>query len=453
MILIATTMLLLSCENLNKQKEDVLSHDSSENPVYIPNVFPEEGLTDPHALIDNNRLYLFCGHDESWNTEDGWRMNRWEIRSSDNLIDWRKEGEILPTQTYIGDKPNCWAGDITKRDNKYYWYFSNRNHSTGVMVADSPVGPWSDPLGKPLLQAGIVGKTHPYDPAIFEENGKYTIFFGAGKYYAATLAENMISLDSNPKLIKVLDKKGKEMGTQDKSTVFKRNNIYYLVWGPKYAMSKNLYGPYEFQGAFLKGGHNDVFKWKGQWYAFIENKDISLFYRGVSLKSIHFNEDGTIRVPKDDKGYPAKGRQWDFKHSTMGWRSKQGTSLKWDKSGCIKGDIKGDAIIEGAVWTSANLIQADSLIVKMKNLSSATKGRIGVASHTLNNRFWKHPEIDWDKELKIEFDIKPNNSEMQVLKFKISDFGKVEESLKKLRIEPALGVTSGKWQVYYISVE
>ncbi len=457
-----TVLSVLSCKNPKHKADSVLGNVSEdlekelvEKPVYIQSVFPEEGLTDPHALVDNGRLYLFCGHDESWDTESSWKMNRWEIRSSNNLIDWQKDGEILPTQTYIGDKSNCWAGDITKRGNKYYWFFSNKNYSTGVMVANSPTGPWTDPLGKPLLPTGIVGKIHPYDPSILKEEDKYTIFFGAGKYYAATLAEDMISLASKPKPISVIDKNGEEMWTDDKSTIFKRNNWYYLVWGPKYAMSKNLYGPYQFQGAFLKGGHNDVFQWKDQWYASIANKEIGLFYRGVSIKSLYFNEDGTVRIPKDDKDYPAKGRQWEFKYSTMGWHSKQGTSLEWDKLGFIKGKIegKGEAIIEGPVWTGANLKQANNIIVKIKNLSGATKGRIRVASHTLGKKFWKHPEIDWNKELKIDFDIKPNNSEIQVLKFKISDFGNVKPSLKKLRIEPALGVTSGNWEVHYISVE
>ena len=89
-------------------------------PILNLNLFPEEGLTDPHVLVDNNRVYLFGGHDESWETEDTWRMDRWEIRSTNNLINQRKEGEILPIQTYIGDLPNCWAGDIVKVGFNYF---------------------------------------------------------------------------------------------------------------------------------------------------------------------------------------------------------------------------------------------------------------------------------------------------------------------------------------------
>ena len=126
------------------------------------------------------KLYVFCGHDKSWDTEDTWIMDRWEIWSTENLIDWKKESEIHPKDTYIGDLPNCFAGDITSRNGKYYWYFSNRSHSTGVMVSDTPTGPFKDALGKPLLPEGIIGKVHPYDPEIFVENGVYSIIFGAG---------------------------------------------------------------------------------------------------------------------------------------------------------------------------------------------------------------------------------------------------------------------------------
>ena len=170
------------------------------NPIVNYNLFPGYGFTDPHVWEENGRLYLFMGHDESWKTNDTWRMNRWEIWSSDNLRDWTYENKILPTATYIGDNPNCWAGDIVERNGKYYWYFSNRNTNTGVTVADKITGDYKDPLGKPLLPEGIV-KSHPYDPEIFVENGKYYIIFGAGTYFIAELGDDMISLKTKPKNI------------------------------------------------------------------------------------------------------------------------------------------------------------------------------------------------------------------------------------------------------------
>lgn len=420
--------------------------------VQIANVFPEQGLTDPHALVDNGKLYVFCGHDKSWHTDSTWLMDRWEIHSTTDLKEWKKEGEILPSQTYIGDEPNCWAGNIVKRDNKYYWYFSNRNINTGVMVADSPVGPWKDALGKPLLHEGIIGKTHPYDPTIFEENGEYSIVFGVGTYYAAKLSKDMISLESTPQPLSVVDKQGNKKWTDDKSTLFKRGNKYYLAWGGHYAMSDDFYGPYAYQGAFLAGGHNDVFVWKNQWYVVMENKDIGIFYRGVSLKPLNFNEDGTVIVPESDGDFPTDGRKWEFEQSTMAWAANEGTSLEWEK-GLIKGDLKGHAIIESAVWLLTDLTKYNMLVLKLKNQSKATKARVSIASFNPGHHFWEKPAIDWEKEASFEIEISSNDTDFKEYKINLSAHPYLKNTLKRVRIEPALDVTKGSWELSYLSIE
>jgi len=46
------------------------------------NLFPEQGVVDPHAIVVDHTVYLFCGHDRSWDSEDNWLMDRWEIWSS-----------------------------------------------------------------------------------------------------------------------------------------------------------------------------------------------------------------------------------------------------------------------------------------------------------------------------------------------------------------------------------
>lgn len=452
-VIVAGAILVLTLACSNKKKTTANKTESAERVVVsIPNVFPEEGLTDPHALVENGRLYLFCGHDESWDTDDTWRMNRWEIRSSDNLTDWRKDGKILPTQTYIGDQPNCWAGDIVKKGDKYYWFFSNRHYSTGVMVADSPEGPWVDALGEPLLPEGIIGKTPPYDPALYEENNVYTIFFGSGQYQAATLAPDMISLASEPKPIDVFDKEGKRVWTADKSTVFKHDSIYYLAWGSDYAMSKSLYGPYVYEGAFLAGGHNDVFEWKGQLYAVMENKDISLFYRGVGLKPLNFNEDGTIRIPENDADFPAHGREWNFERSTMGWKAINGTDIEWSADSLIKGEISGDAIIESAPWLLTELKKYQTLNIRIKNGSGAKQARISIASVTPEGAFWKKNTINWEEEDHVVIELDPNAQEFREYTIDLSQLPNLEPMLQKIRIEPAVGVNKGNWEIEYINI-
>lgn len=263
----------------------------------------------------------------------------------------------------------------------------------------------------------------------------------------------MISLAEKPQPVIVATKDGKEKWTDDKSTVFKRNDWYYLVWGGNYAMSKNLRGPYIFEGEFLEGGHNNVFQWKDQWYVVTENKDISLFYRGVSLKPLFFNEDGTVNVPENDNGFPADGRKWEFENSTMGWRAISGTNLKWHKKETISGKISGNASIQSSVWVGSNLKWNTTLVIRMKNKSAATKAKIYVASNDFTNGFWEHPEINWTKEAQFEIQLSQNSKSFVEYRIDLTENSNLKSSLKRIKIEPALSVDKGSWEIEYIGLE
>jgi len=431
---------------------DVVQHQVDSDPVQILNIFPEHGLTDPHVMIVDDRLYLACGHDQSWDVDSDWTMDRWEIWSTADLKEWRKECVILPEDTYFGPEPNCWAGDFAQKDGKYYWYFSNRHYDTGVMVADKPGGPYRDALGKPLLPEGLV-PTRSYDPEIFEENGTFTIIFGAVTYYAATLADNMISLADKPEPIVVKTQDGKVKPTDDKPCVFKRNGMYYLVWGAHYAMAKNLRGPYEYKGPFMAGGHGSVFNWKGQWYVIHEHHDISMFYRGIMLKPMVFNKDGTVNLEKDSTYPPGGGRLWNFDHSRMGWRPVSGTDLNWNAAGTIKGKISGSAVIDSANWCTTGL-GGKTLRIRLRNGTEATHAKVSFANFKTDRpEFWKYPKIDWDQEVSAMIELKPNDAEFTVYELKLSDVPKLPPLLKRLRIEFAAGAKSGGWEIDYIRIE
>ena len=106
------------------------------------------------------------------------------------------------------------------------------------MVADSPGGPWKDPLGEALLTEGLV-PTDPYDPGIVEFDGEYYIFFGVWDFYMARLNEDMISLAETPKRIIINNPRGpynqdglnKENPTDDKAFIHQYKGRFYLSKG------------------------------------------------------------------------------------------------------------------------------------------------------------------------------------------------------------------------------
>jgi len=294
----------------------------AQNPIV-----PNKGLNDPHIHIFNDTAYVYASHDKFIKNKK-FIMEDWWVWSSPDLVNWTKRSVLNPKDTYIGkDFTRCWATDVAYRNGKYYWYFSEGNQQTGVVVGDSPVGPWKDPLGKPLLTSELT-PTDEYDMAIFEENGEHYIIFGVWDYYIAKLNYDMISLAEKPRKIIInnprgpynQDGKNLEKPTDDKPFVHKYNGKYYLSWGCFYAMSNNLYGPYDYKDSvikqesfakgydsptwpngFLQGRHGSFFDWNKQWY--YTYCDISQtgnrYFRDTFISYVHYKDNGeiaTIRV-------------------------------------------------------------------------------------------------------------------------------------------------------------
>ena len=294
----------------------------SQNPIV-----PNQGLNDPHIHIFKDTAYVYASHDKSIDNKQ-FVMEDWWIWSSPDLVNWTKRSVLNPKDTYIGkDFSSCWATDVGYKNGKYYWYFSESNQQTGVVVGDTPVGPWKEPLGKPLLTSELT-PTDEYDMAIFEDKGEHYIIFGVWDYYIAKLNNDMISLAEKPRKIIInnpkgpynLDGKNTEKPTDDKPFVHKYNGKYYLSWGCFYAMADNVYGPYDYKEAiinkesfakgydaptwptgFLQGRHGSFFEWHNQWYfAYCDiSQTGNRYFRDTFISYIHYKENGemaTIRV-------------------------------------------------------------------------------------------------------------------------------------------------------------
>lgn len=71
----------------------------------------------------------------------------------------------------------------------------------------------------------------------------------------------------------------------------------------KYAISNKPLGPWKNQDVFLEPttsdtSHGSVVEYKGQWYVFYHNSDISGRgnLRSICVDKLYFNEDGTIQM-------------------------------------------------------------------------------------------------------------------------------------------------------------
>ncbi|MCF8362666.1 MAG: family 43 glycosylhydrolase [Prolixibacteraceae bacterium] len=269
----------------------------------------DAGMADPHIRIFNNKAYLFTTRDAEKDAKS-FIMPDWHIWSSDDLVNWKHETTIYPSETYMGKSNNCWAPDAVEKNGKYYFYFSNKNINTGVMVADSPTGPYKDALGKPMLDVDLT-TTKEYDPTVLIENdGTAYIVFGHYRktdpdldFYIAKLSDDMISLAEHPKPIEIngnLD----VLAGNDKPTLHKKNGLYYLSAGSHYATATNVYGPYERRGnsgndkyGLNSRAHGNYFDWNNQsfhtWCHFHLGKDVGR-YRESYITYLHYKENGEM---------------------------------------------------------------------------------------------------------------------------------------------------------------
>ena len=259
-------------------------------------IIPRMGVCDPHMHVFDGRVWLYATHDANPGSPD-YRMHDWQIWSSADCVEWRFESTVRPEDFFMGPSDRCWAVDCAKRNGKYYYYFSDGNERTGVVVGDSPAGPFVDVLGKPLLD-GTVTTTREYDPCVFEDDdGEFYLIFGGPAwcygegcgYFIARLNEDMISLAETPRPLLV------NHPADDKASINKFNGKYYLTYGGFYAISDNIYGPYEFMGhTSASNDHTSYFEWNGQIFNAITVVDHYGQYRSSGMCYVHIGENGEL---------------------------------------------------------------------------------------------------------------------------------------------------------------
>jgi arabinoxylan arabinofuranohydrolase len=278
-----------------------------------------KGVNDPHIHRFNDKAYLYASHDHSIENPR-FVMKDWQVWSSDDLLNWELESILKPEDTYIG-KPidGCWATDAVEKNGRYYWALSEvtkEKKQIPMVMSDSPGGPWKDMLGKPLLAEGCVDDA-VYDPCFFkEDDGTVYILFGCFNYYIGKMTEEMNSV-VDLQSIEIINPEGPygKGKTDDKVSLHKYNDTYYLSWGAYYATASDLHGPYEYRGCIIdpekieyrfrantfphgpsQGRHGNFFEWKGQWYftycemCFSKNR----FFRDFWISPVHYREDGSI---------------------------------------------------------------------------------------------------------------------------------------------------------------
>lgn len=331
---------------------------------------------DPWAMEYDGRLYVYMSSDAMQVTSDGQVVQTYEtngdgslknntyrqiktisVISTDDMANWRNEGQIRVSGTG-GANPNgrwSWAPAVVHKTidgvEKFFMYYTD-NNEVHVLTSDSPVGPWTDPLGGRALvkksTAGVKldGATTPewvFDPAaLVDDDGTGYLYLGGGqgneggtganaahpKYTRVfKLGDDMISLTGDVKAIDA-------PGMYEDSGIVKIGDTYYYSYcsnlsydvtadgltlpkGDIHVMtSKDPMGPYTYQGDVMRNpgdffgifgnNHHAMFTFKGKTYMVYHAQTImkSLIDAGVA-PSGGTTDDGV------EKGYTYRSTHID----------------------------------------------------------------------------------------------------------------------------------------------
>ena len=181
-------------------------------------------LADPTAVEYEGRLYVYGTYDQQqFDYCDGLLANDYSkitklaMLSTDDLVNWTFHGLIdvgtIAPWIYTSWAPSAVCREESDGKTHFYLYFTNSASGIGVLTSTSPVGPWTDPLGKALIDgktAGLGTISNLIDPGVvIDDDGIGWLAFGGGSPNASgttaqpgnarivKLGDDMISLASD----------------------------------------------------------------------------------------------------------------------------------------------------------------------------------------------------------------------------------------------------------------
>ena len=308
---------------------------------------------DPYAMVYGDRVYFYMTADvfeydsKAQIKENSYgKINTIRVVSTTDMVNFEDHGAIKVggsqgAATWAG---NSWAPAAAWKNidgqDKFFLYFADSARGIGVLVADSPTGPFKDPLGGALINRNTpncADITWLFDPAVLvDDDGRAYLYFGGGvpdgkaadpgNARVVELGADMISLACDPVKIDV-------PYLFEDSGIHKYQDKYYYTycsnWNvdqagtAKYGfhsaeivsmVSDSPMGPFVVKETILENpgkycglygnNHHCVFSFQGNWYITYhtrlleKNMGIEHGYRATHIDSFTMQEDGTIGLIK-----------------------------------------------------------------------------------------------------------------------------------------------------------
>lgn len=278
----------------------------ADNPIIQTNF-----TADPAPMVYKDTVYLYTSHDED--DAFGFKMLDWKLYTSKDMVNWTDHGTVASLKTFpwAVQGNDAWAPQVVARNGKFYLYAPISvpgwpKNVIAVAVADSPLGPFKDVLGHPLIDKAV----GYIDPTVFvDDDGQAYLYWGNPNAWYVKLNKDMISYSGD--IVRV---ESTPQNYQEGPWFYKRKGKYYLAYashccpeGIGYAMSDHATGPWEYKGMVMQpvgessGNHPGIIDYKGSSYVFGFNYALNYALtpthrerRSVCVAKFDYNPDGTI---------------------------------------------------------------------------------------------------------------------------------------------------------------
>lgn len=312
---------------------------------------------DPYGMVYEDRVYFYMtadafeydGAGEIKENSYG-KIQSLNVISTEDMMNFTDHGSIAVAGENGAAKwaHNSWAPAAAWKEidgkAKFFLYFADNGGGIGVLESDSPVGPFTDPLGKVLISRqtpNCADVLWLFDPAVLvDDDGRAYLYFGGGvpegkvadpgTARVVELGEDMISIKGEPKAIDV-------PYLFEDSGIHKAGNKYYYTYctnwqvdsagTEKYGIhnaeivsleSDSPMGPFVFKERILENpgtfcglygnNHHCVFSFQDRWYITYHSRvlekamGVEHGYRCTNIDEFTMGEDGTIGVIRQTAG-------------------------------------------------------------------------------------------------------------------------------------------------------
>lgn len=390
---------------------------------------------DPFAMVYDGRVYVYMTNDSqefevtNGATDNSYgNINTINVISSADMVNWTDHGSIPVAGKKNPEGAAKWANNswapaaahkVIDGKDKFFLYFADNGSGVGVLVGDSPVGPFTDPLGKALVSWGTQaseGVTWLFDPAVFvDDDGTGYLYYGGGvpdgqadnpkTVRVVKLGDDMISLDGDAKVIDA-------PAVFEDSGIHKFGDKYYYSYCSNfsshspgypgqgnicYMVSDNPMGPFTYVGEILPnpatffgvGGnnHHAIFEFNEEYYITYHAQTVGKAmgvtkgYRSTHINKVDMNEDGTIQpITGDMKGIPQLETLDPYQRieaETIAWKSGGKTPARW-----INGLKTGVCAEPGSVVETLNRELVNVTDGDWTSLAGVDFGELGAKSLT-----------------------------------------------------------------------